>query len=364
MNAHDLDLQFSDWIQDGPTGAPERSIAAALDHARAHPRRRDPLAVLRRDPMGSPGGIGFGLRALPIVAVLGLLLVAALAVATVGGLFDQRPVVVPPASPTASPSVSVSPSPTATSAASAASPTATATSVVEPLPWSPEPTHDARYTPIGGLVLSEDGRRIKLDFGGARAYSPDDLCSGDYGATTAVVEGILEVGVSGVAGPPRPTAQSCDSIGYERSLEVVLSEPFTGSAWRDLYGPYLHFLAPPQGLVELTGLPAGWVLRAGRDMEESPTGRWQRTYSPDASPADETKTVVLYQSFDGPVNVTGGTGQRRVVVNGQTATLYRNPPNGELVLVWRLGNDDLALVAYESEFSIDELVLLAESAKI
>ena len=94
MNAHELDLQISDWIQDGPVLAPERSIAAALDHARAHPRRRDPLGVLRRDPMASPGG--FGLRALPIVVALGLLLVAALAVASAGGWFDQRPVIVPP----------------------------------------------------------------------------------------------------------------------------------------------------------------------------------------------------------------------------------------------------------------------------
>jgi hypothetical protein len=118
MNAHEFDLQLSDWIQDGPTLAPERSIAAALDHARAHPRRRDPLAILRRDPMASPGGSG--LRALPVVVVLGLLLVAALAVASAGGWFGQRPVIVPPVqapspsvAPAASPSVSPTASPTA-----------------------------------------------------------------------------------------------------------------------------------------------------------------------------------------------------------------------------------------------------------
>jgi len=111
MNANDLDRRLSDWLGDGPTSAPERSIAAALDHALAHPRRRDPLAVLRRDPMGSSGGSGFGLRALAVVVALGLLLVAALALASVGGLFDQRPVVVPPVNPTSEPSVPVSPSP-------------------------------------------------------------------------------------------------------------------------------------------------------------------------------------------------------------------------------------------------------------
>jgi hypothetical protein len=118
MNANDLDLRLSDWLADGPTSAPEPSIAAALDHARAHGRRRDPLAVLRRDPMGSSGGIGFGPRALPIVVALGLLLVAALAVASVGGLFDQRLVVVPPVqipSPSSAPTASPGASPSAPS---------------------------------------------------------------------------------------------------------------------------------------------------------------------------------------------------------------------------------------------------------
>lgn len=244
----------------------------------------------------------------------------------------------------------------------AASPTPTPTLVVEPPPWPPEPTHDARFVPIGGLELSDDGRQIKLDFTGDAAFSPDDPCSADYSATTAVADGVLEVGIF-QSRPPRPEEpRPCDAIGFGRSLDVELSEPFTGSAWRDLYGPYLHFLAPPEGLVELTGLPVGWALRAERDVEESPTGRWERTYSPDASLADRTKTVTLYQSFGGPVNVTGGTEERQVEVNGQNATLYRWPPNGELVLVWRLGNDGLALVAYESEFSTDELIDLAASA--
>ena len=106
---HDLDRRLDDWLQDGPSRAPERSIAAALDHAATHPRRRDPLAVLRRDPMGS-GGFGHGRAALvPLVAALGLLLVAALAVATVGGLFTAQPVVVPPL-PSTSPAPSAAPS--------------------------------------------------------------------------------------------------------------------------------------------------------------------------------------------------------------------------------------------------------------
>lgn len=139
MNANDFDRRLSDWLGDGPTSAPEQSIAAALDHARAHPRRRDPLAVLRRDPMGSSGGFGFGMRALPIVVAFGLLLVAALAVAFVGGLFDQRPVVVPPVTtPTAS---------TAPTATQQASPSPSIT------PW---PTIEPRLA-FGDAVTCGDG---------------------------------------------------------------------------------------------------------------------------------------------------------------------------------------------------------------
>jgi hypothetical protein len=73
--------------------------------------------------------------------------------------------------------------------------------------------------------------------------------------------------------------------------------------------------------------------------------------------------VDLYQAFDGPVNVTGGDQQGTVTVNGRAATLYRNAPDGELVLVWRLGSDELALVANETDFPIDRLIILAESAR-
>jgi hypothetical protein len=233
--------------------------------------------------------------------------------------------------------------------------------IAEDPSWPPPPDRDFRYLSIDQLTLSKDGRRIKLDFVGARAYSPDDPCSADYAAKVAVVEDVLEVGVYESRRPAAAEGTGCDAMGHGRNLEVDLDAPFTGTVWHDLNG-YRHFLAPPDGLVELAGLPAGWELRDGRDVEESPTGRWERTYSPDPPPTDPTRSVVLYQSFDGPVNVTGGSEERQVVVNGRPATLYRHAPNGELVLVWRLGNDGLALMAYEQQFSVDEVIALAESA--
>jgi hypothetical protein len=239
---------------------------------------------------------------------------------------------------------------------------ATASPIAEPSIWPPKSTDDPQYAPITSFTLTDGGRRIELEFVGAREYAPDDPCSAEYTGVAAVVDGILEVGVTQVRSSRPAEPPVCDAMGHLRSLALPLDDAFVGSAWRDLHGPYLHFLAPPDGLVELTGLPDGWELRSGRDVEESPTGRWERTYSPDASPADETRRLLLYQAFDGSVNVTGGTDESRVTVNGKPATLYRWPPNGELVLVWQLANDGLALVAYEQEFSTEELIALAESA--
>lgn len=104
---NEQDRRIAAWFQDVPGRVPERTIEAALAHARAHPRRRDPLAALRRDPMGS-GAFRLGRMAqpLPLVAAVGLLLAAALAGAAVGGWFDRDPAVVPPV---VSPSPSVAP---------------------------------------------------------------------------------------------------------------------------------------------------------------------------------------------------------------------------------------------------------------
>lgn len=103
----DLDRRLEDWLADGTSIAPERAIGTALDHARRHPRRRDPLAVMRRDAMGSTAS-GSVRRTVTLVAAAALLLAAGLAAATVGGLFERRAVIVPP-EPSASPTASVAP---------------------------------------------------------------------------------------------------------------------------------------------------------------------------------------------------------------------------------------------------------------
>jgi hypothetical protein len=112
-STNDFDRALGGWLEEGPNSAPDRSIELAVEHARAHPRRRDPLGFVRPDPMARRS-TGFALRPVLVLAVLGLLL-AAVAGLGVGGRRDQGVVIPPPPSTTpapASPSSSpVSPSP-------------------------------------------------------------------------------------------------------------------------------------------------------------------------------------------------------------------------------------------------------------
>jgi hypothetical protein len=121
-SARDVERRLAAFLGDDlGTRVPDRPVEAAMAHARAHPRRRDVLAAVRPDPMDGwatvvgLGGARTGPRVasrLLLAASLGLLLVAAFAVASVGGLFD-RPALVPVPSPTPSavPTAAPSPSP-------------------------------------------------------------------------------------------------------------------------------------------------------------------------------------------------------------------------------------------------------------
>jgi hypothetical protein len=106
MNAMtELDRVLGEWLDEGPSRAPDRPIDIAMEHARSHPRRRDPFAFLRPDPMAARSR-GFGARPIMVLAVLGLILAAVVAVG-VGS--EKKPAVVVP-SPSAPPT-SISPSP-------------------------------------------------------------------------------------------------------------------------------------------------------------------------------------------------------------------------------------------------------------
>lgn len=261
---------------------------------------------------------------------------------------------IPPSAPTASASATAKPAP---GSGALASPTPAPTASPEP-DATQVPPHDDRFTPIDELEIRDGGRGIHLAFTGWRPFEANNPCTARYAAATADVDGVLHIGLREIR-PPGP--RNCDTVGFGRTLDVDLDAPFRGAAWLDRYGPTLHFLSTPPGLAEID-VPDGWRLVAESDEGNGPNGRWSRTYAPFAGATVE-QTLQIFQAFDAPADVTGGTESLTVEVAGQSSVLYRFPPTGELVLVYEFDGDGLALVADEQMFSIAELVAIAESAR-
>lgn len=117
---NDFDRVLGEWLSEGPNRAPDRPVDLAVEHARSHPRRPDPIGFLRGDPMARPfRGLGSGLRPAMILATMALLLAAVVAI----GVGGPKPSVVLPnpsvsASPSISPKPSSSPNPSPTGPAS------------------------------------------------------------------------------------------------------------------------------------------------------------------------------------------------------------------------------------------------------
>ena len=214
------------------------------------------------------------------------------------------------------------------------------------------------FIPVGSLTLSSDRRVLDVTFAGARAFDPADPCSADYSAWTHVGE-VLDVGIWESKRPPG--AHGCDAVGHGRELRATLDRPFAGTVWRDVSAPFIHFLAAPPGLATID-VPDGWQLIDEGDLEDSPTGRWQRTYAPRPDAGSEER-LTIYQSFDGPVNVTGGEELGAQRIGDRFGTSYRHAPSGDIVLVWPWGAGELALSANERAIPMPALIRIAETAR-
>lgn len=217
---------------------------------------------------------------------------------------------------------------------------------------------------LDSWTFAADRRAITVNFVGGRELDLGDPCSKSYHGTAEVDGEELAIGIYTDPFPGEvPDDLACTAEGYARSLDLQLSRPFYGTRIHDLAGQ-LYFLEAPPGLVEITGLPDGWVERSAESLSGSPTGRWQRTYALPGTPVGAGRSagqVVLIQAFDAPANVTGGDLEPDVTINGERATSYLWEPVGEMVLVWKVGDDGVALVGNLADFRHEEFVALAES---
>jgi hypothetical protein len=216
-----------------------------------------------------------------------------------------------------------------------------------------------------GVNLADDGRSVRVDFVGGREFDPGDPCSVAYEGAAEIVDEELLIGIFAIQHPmPLAPNQGCDAMGHSRSLTFVLDETFEGSVVRGLAGQVL-FLDPPPGLATIGLLPEGWLLRREGNILHGAAPRWERTWSPDPDPwlSEGDSLLTLYQAFGGPVEATGAEPQPPVQINGQDAEFWLHPPTGEMVLVWSLGDDEVALVGHLGDFTEEEFIKIAESVK-
>jgi hypothetical protein len=201
-------------------------------------------------------------------------------------------------------------------------------------------------------------------FIGAGEGAADQPCTADYEAVTSVVDGVLQVGVIEHAHPaPTPVGDIpmiCDAMGHPRTATFELAVPYTGAKWRDLAG-YTSFLSAPAGLAAFGALPAGWAIRQEADFPERALGGWVRIWARSGAD-DPSQWLTLYQLFGVAADFSGDGSPTTVQVNGRPATLYGLDAGSTTWLVlWRLGEDGMALEAPLQDFSRDEVIRLAES---
>lgn len=236
MNAsNDLDRRLDDLLADGPSSAPERAIGAALDHAHRHPRRPDPLSVLRRDPMGSARAASAG-RVATLVAAAAVLIAVALAAATVGGVFEHRTVVVPPV-PSASPSASVAPPSAVPSASSTALPVPSASPAVVrvDLPDDIGGTAFVEITDLSGTLTSaragqtSEGSEPSGDIGVANLAGDPASVVLTWVGCPSDTRHVLTIASAGRAMTLDQPVCTGDTLGVERVLVLTFPDPTPAS---------------------------------------------------------------------------------------------------------------------------------------
>jgi hypothetical protein len=226
---NEFDRVLGEWLNEGPNRAPDRPIDLAVEHARTHPRRPDPIGFLRPDPMARLfRGLGMSLRPAMILATVALLLAAVVAIG-VGG--PKPSVVLPNASPSASPSLSPSssPNPSPTGPASAGILVDLTVAAGEPQTVdvidesgrlldasSGSPTGDGQSFPSDSVeVTNIDAMTLQLGWAGFPCRTDHELRIGSDPRVMTLV---------------RPPCEGVtDSIGVDRILILRFSEPIVAA---------------------------------------------------------------------------------------------------------------------------------------
>jgi len=229
--ASELDRLLGEWLTDGPGRAPEAPIRVAIDFARSHPRRTDPLRAFRRDPMAGPSTGLFTLQPMFALLTLGLLMAALVGVGVVGGLLRASPAPVPP------PSGPVVPPPSASAAATTSptpSPSPSPNVIDVQLTTESAATEDVRFedrslrvTDIEDVTTSSLGEPGEGGLPGVTQIDDTTVdllwvvapCTGSHWAF------VLDPTATSLAFTPAEPCQGGDTPGFTRAIRVHFDGP-------------------------------------------------------------------------------------------------------------------------------------------
>jgi hypothetical protein len=220
-----------------------------------------------------------------------------------------------------------------------------------------------RPTPLGRVTLAADGRSVEVVVVGGPPLSEGKRCGTDYALASSAVSGTtLEVMVKRTAERIGDCVLT-ELVCCEHRFTIPLADGQTVDRVRDMSASFERdfFLAPPSGLYQLHGLPAGWELR--REWADW-GGTWTRLYSPLADPQPgSTDTLLFMTTFGGRIVTEPEALQSPVIVNGVEAQYQRYPDvDNQIQLQWLADGQKLTLETFEHDFSIEELTVLANNA--
>jgi hypothetical protein len=212
------------------------------------------------------------------------------------------------------------------------------------------------------VTLAADGRSVDAVVVGGAPLSEGKPCGTDYALASSTISGTtLEVLVKQTA-ERQGECVLTELVCCEHRFTIELPADHPVDRVRDLGAPFdrVFFLTRPIGLYELRGLPAGWDLR--REWADW-GGTWTRLYSPLVDPQPGSlDTLTFSTTFGGQIVTEPEALQSPVIVNGSEAQYQRYPDvDNEIQLQWLAQGQMLTLETYERNFSIDDLVALANS---
>jgi hypothetical protein len=227
----DLDRILTEWLDEGPRRAPERPVQMAIDHARAHPRRPDPIWFMRSDAM-APRTFQVAFQPIFALFAVGLVLASVVAIG-VGSRNDSQ---VPP---TASVDPSAQPSASPSDPPASPSPTPPTIKFNEELTIT-----DSEGAPIRVTVYELSGLLESIDQGDLRiGTDPDE--DGVWAANEPGDETLVHVVWGGcpsqdeylvtadpIAGTIVVETSECsgDTLGVTRAVALQFSEPVDAEA--------------------------------------------------------------------------------------------------------------------------------------